>query len=72
MNRENLRDSALDAMRNERGLIDVVQWFPRSFLQGYSDALVRVYPYPNAIYIRVYDGGLIEEITFEDAAKLKA
>jgi hypothetical protein len=72
MNQEMIRENAIDRIRNENGLIDVIQWFPRAFLQGYTDALVRVIPYPNAVYIRVYDGGYLEEITFEDATKLKA
>jgi hypothetical protein len=72
MNQEMIRENAIDRIRNEHGLIDVIQWFPRSFLQGYTDALVRIIPYPCAVYIRVFDGGFLEEITFEDATKLKA
>ena len=72
MDSKEIRENALDSIRIEHGLIDVIQWFPRAFLQGYTDALVRVFPYPNATYIRVYDGGYLEEITFEDATKLKA
>lgn len=72
MNLKDVRENALNSLRNEFGLIDVIQWFPRSFLQGYTDALVRVFPYPCSVYIRVFDGGFAEEITFEDVTKLKA
>lgn len=72
MDLQTTRESALDSLRIELGLIDVVHWFPRAFLQGYTDALVRVVPYPIASYFRVFDGGMVEEITLEDATKLKA
>ena len=72
MNREMIRDNAIDRIRNTYGLIDVIQWFPRSFLQGYTDALVRVIPYPCAIFVRVFDGGNVEEITYAMIAGMKA
>ena len=67
MDQKELRERAVDLLRNEYGLVDVVQWFDRGFLQGYTDALVRVFPYPNSVYFRIYDGGYVEEITFEIA-----
>jgi hypothetical protein len=68
MNRKELRENALDILRDEYGLIDVIGWFDRSFLQGYTDAMVRVIPESSARIFRVYDGGYLEEIQYENTS----
>lgn len=58
-----IRHNAVDIMRFNLGIIDVIAWLPREKFQGYLDAIVRVIPERMPRVFRVFDGGDFEEIT---------
>jgi len=57
------RDEVLYALKIRYGMIDVIGWYTRGLFDGFTTVYMRICGETSPRNVRVFDGGLIEELS---------